>query len=216
MTSAVRPNPFVQNFLRPPATVLDIVADGVRLLGVISVVVAAVWFTPLDAGVVAFSLPALMLPRFLALRAGWDIALSVSVLVAAWSNVVGLYESIPGWDLLVHAVVSGALTLMGLLAFAHIGVMPRPAASRHPRLSGALLGVMLALALGSLWEMVEWVGRTFVTAEIIVSYSDTIGDLAADGVGGGIAGLLLAGGSVTRQDAAPGRPVRGEDRSHRR
>ncbi|WJL94262.1 hypothetical protein QSU92_09650 [Microbacterium sp. ET2] len=216
MTSAVRANPFVQNFLRPPATALDIAADGVRLLGVISVVIAAVWFTLLDAGVVAFSLPALMLPRFLALRPGWDIAVALSVLVAAWSNIFGLYESIPGWDLVVHAVVSGAITLMGLQALAHVGVLPGPARSRHPRVSGAVLGGMLALAFGALWEMVEWAGRTFVTAEIIVSYNDTIGDLAADGVGGVVAGLVLAGGRVTRPDSALRPPARAEHRSPRR
>ncbi|NYF18002.1 hypothetical protein HDC37_002858 [Microbacterium sp. AK009] len=216
MTSAVRRNPFVQNFLRPPATALDIVADAVRLLGVISVVVAAVWFTLLDAGVVAFSLPALMVPRFLALRPGWDIAVELSILTAAWSNIFGLYESIPGWDLLVHAVVSGALTLMGLLAFAHLGVLPWPGRSRHPGFSGAVLGGMLALALGALWEMVEWAGRTFVTAEIIVSYNDTIGDLAADGVGGVAAGLLLAGARVTRPETALRPPAHAEGRSSRR
>lgn len=215
-SSAVRRNPFVQNFLRPPATAPEIVADGVRLLGVISVVIAAIWFTLLDAGVVAFSLPALMLPRFLGLRPGWDIAASASVLVAAWSNIFGLYESIPGWDLLVHAVAGGALTLLGLIALAHAGVLPWPGASRHPRLSGPVLGAMLALALGALWEMVEWAGRTFVTAEIIVSYSDTIGDLAADGVGGAAAGLLLAAGRVIRPDAPPRRPVPAADRSPRR
>jgi hypothetical protein len=193
----------IQNFLRPPQTVAEIAADGVRVLGVVSVVVAVVWFTLLDAGVVAFALPALMIPRFLALRAGYDIAIGVSVLVAAWSNVFGLYRSVPGWDLVVHGVASAAIALMVLVLLDELDVLRNPAESRHPLVAGLVLGGGLALALGSLWEMVEWFGRNVITDDIYVTYNDTIADLAADGIGGLAAGAAVALTRVTRRDRAP-------------
>ena len=40
--------------------------------------------------------------------------------------------------------------------------------------------------------MVEWLGKTFITDEIFVTYTDTIGDMAVGGLGALIAGIVVA------------------------
>lgn len=193
----------IENFLRPPQSAAAVTADAIRALGFVSVVIAAVWFSLLDAGVLAFALPALLVPRFLALRPGYDLAVGVSVLVAAWSNVFGVYRAVPGWDLVVHAVAGAAVTLLAMVLLEELDVLPGPGRSPHPLLAGLVLGGALALALGSLWEMVEWFGRNVITDDIYVTYNDTIADLAADGVGGLAAGAAVALTRVTASESAP-------------
>ena len=92
----------IATFLRPPRAFADWAVDGVRLIGLVSVIAAAIWWQATDAGVVTFALPALCVPRFLGLRPAADIVTGVVVLVAAWGNVLDLYTTVPGWDLLLH------------------------------------------------------------------------------------------------------------------
>lgn len=155
------------NFLRPPATPAEWIADALRALGIIGILVAAVWFAPTDAGIVALALPALMVPRVLGLRAWFDIVLQITVLVAAWSNVFDLYTSVPGWDLVLHLVCTAAL------------------------------------AISAVWEMIEWLGWTYVSDDIFVTYTDTIGDMVFGGLGGLGAGILIASVALERDDSHP-------------
>ncbi len=48
------------------------------------------------------------------------------------------------------------------------------------------------MAAGVVWEIGEWFGHTFIDTSIVVEYTDTIGDLAAGGLGSLVAGGLLA------------------------
>ena len=73
----------IERFLAAPRGVGAWVADGVRLLGALGVVAAFVWWAPGDAGILALSLLALVVPRFAGVRPGFDIAFCVTVLVAA-------------------------------------------------------------------------------------------------------------------------------------
>jgi hypothetical protein len=191
----------IEDFIRPPRTPLEWAADGVRAIGLLGVVAAFVWFTPTDAGVLAAALPALVAPRFLGARAGFDLAFGVVVLVAAWSNVFDLYRTVPGWDLVLHVVCTGVLAAALYLALARLDVVPPARAAGTRRRTPVVIVTALALALGAVWEMVEWAGKTFVTDEIFVSYTDTIGDLVAGGVGGLLAGVLVARVRLERDPA---------------
>lgn len=182
----------IEHFLRPPQEAAEWAADALRLVGVVGVVAAFLWFGVTDAGIVALALPALMAPRFLGVRAGFDLVCGATVLVAAWSNVFGWYRSIPGWDLVLHVACTGVLAVLTYLALAWLHVVPHPATDGARRRTPLVIVPALALALGAVWELVEWLGKTFVTDEIFVTYADTIGDLVADGVGGVIAGVLVA------------------------
>ncbi len=181
-----------ENFLRPPATGGEYAADALRLLGVLSVVAAGIWWSPTDAGIIALSLPALMVPRMLGLRAWFDIAVNVTVLIAAWSNVLDLYRTIAGWDLVVHFVCTGVIAATAYVVLARLGIVPVAEADAFTRRGAIVITSVLGLAVSAVWEMVEWAGYTFITDEIFVTYVDTIGDMAVGGVGAIVAGVMVA------------------------
>jgi hypothetical protein len=193
----------IENFLRPPRTPMEWAADVLRALGFVGVLAAFVWFTPTDAGVLAAALPAIVAPRFLGARAGFDVVFSATVLIAAWSNVFDLYRSIPGWDLVLHVVCTGMLAAMLYLVLARLDVVPPARTAGTRRRTPMVIVTALALALGALWEMIEWAGKTFVTDAIFVTYTDTIGDLMAGGVGGLLAGIVVARVALERPTPRP-------------
>ena len=52
----------IRSFLRAPASPAALVADLIRVVGVVSIVVALVWFDLTGSGVLAFTLPGLSCP----------------------------------------------------------------------------------------------------------------------------------------------------------
>lgn len=193
----------IERFLSPPRTGGEWVADGVRLVGVLSVVAAFVWWRPADGGVVALSLLALVVPRFAGARPGFDILFCVTVLVAAWSNVLHLYETVPAWDLVVHFACTGLLAAMTYVVLAQLRIVPPPRGDDTRRAAPIVLVTALGLALSAIWEMVEWAGRTFIAPEIFVSYQDTIGDMAAGGLGSLLAGIVAGAVRLTDDPTRP-------------
>lgn len=198
-----------EDFLRPPRTLAEWTADALRLIGVLGVVAAAIWLQPTDAGIAALALPALMLPRMLGLRPWFDVTACLIVLAAAWSNVFDLYTSVPGWDLLLHFACTGVLAVVAALVLSRTGVVAvtRDAGARAR--TPLVLLPLIALAISALWEMIEWLGKTYVSDKIFVTYQDTIGDMVFGGLGGIAAGAVLAFVGVERErveaDAAPPR-----------
>ena len=195
----------IENFLRPPAGRTAIAADAVRVVGVLGVLVAAIWWTATDAGVLALVLPALLLPRFIGARPLFDVVYGVVLLVAAWSNVFDLYTSIPWWDLAVHLTCTGVVAAMIFLLLERVEIIAAPSSGPVTAAVPIVLTTLIGLAASAVWEMIEWLGKTFVSEEIFVAYDDTIADMAIGGVGAVLAGVALA--SMRRQPepvAAPG------------
>lgn len=190
-----------ENFLRPPHGLADYTADGLRVIGVLCVAVAAIWWSPTDAGILALALPALMLPRMLGMRAWIDITVCATVLVAAGSNVLDLYRTVTGWDLVVHFVCTGAIAATGYVLLARVRVVPAQDAGASMKRIAIVICTLLGLAASAVWEMVEWAGRTFITAEIFVTYQDTIADMAVGGLGALMTGVVVAYVPLERPDA---------------
>ena len=187
----------IETFLRWPHGASAILADLLRLIGLVSVPVAAVFFEATDAGVLAFVLPALLLPRFIGVPSGFDIAYCTVLLVAAWSNVFDLYTSVVWWDIPVHFCCTGVIAVMLYLLLARVGVVPEPATGR--RATAIVLTLALGLAVSALWEMVEWFGHAVISSAIFVEYNDTIGDMAVGGLGSLLAGALLSAAARRRR-----------------
>jgi len=181
-----------EDFLRAPRGVAEYTADALRLLGILAVIAAFIWSTPTDAGILALALPAMMVPRVLGMRAWVDIAVTSTVLVAAGSNVFDLYRSIAGWDLVVHFVCTGVIAAVGYLVLARARVVPAQDAAAFAKRTAIVITTLLGLAASALWEMIEWAGRTFITADIFVTYQDTIADMAAGGLGALVTGCIVA------------------------
>ncbi|KQQ94267.1 hypothetical protein ASF62_09030 [Leifsonia sp. Leaf325] len=177
----------IQTFVRRPVGAGEVAADGVRALAVASVIAAGIGWGAVQVGIFMLALLGVLVPRALGLRPSVDIATGLIVLVAAWSNVFDLYTEVFGWDKLVHVALTGVIATLAVIASQRSGLLPT---------TGHRAGLVMAtgafgLAVGSIWEMLEWAGNALTDAVIYVGYDDTIGDLAADALGGIIAGLAL-------------------------
>ncbi|MBD7956236.1 DUF2238 domain-containing protein [Microbacterium sp. Sa4CUA7] len=190
-----------KNFLRPPSGALEIIADLLRTIGVLSVIGAAIWSTATDAGILALALPALMVPRFIGARAAFDIVYSVTVLVAAWSNVIDLYRTVDNWDLILHFSCTAVLAAMAYLVLVRFAIVADPQAPGSLARTPLVVVPALGLAASAVWEMIEWVGYAFITDEIFVTYQDTIGDMAVGALGAVVAGIVVARVRLERPDA---------------
>ena len=186
--------------LRRPERPGEWVADGLRLLGLLGVVAGFLLWTPMDAGILALALPALLVPRLVGARAWFDIVFDVVVLAAAWSNVLGLYESVPGWDLVMHFACTGVIAAMLYLALGRLSVVPPAGAPGTRDRTPIVVVTALGLAVSALWEMVEWIGWALISDEIYVGYEDSIGDMVAGGLGAVAAAVLVARVRLLREE----------------
>lgn len=175
-------------FLRRPETHAVRVADGIRVLAAASVVAAAVGWGWIQFAVFMLALLATLVPRALALPGAIDIATGITAVVAAWSNVLDLYEIVPAWDKLIHALLGGLVALLAVTLAQRAGAVPAAGDRRAVPLL-VTTTVAFGLATGVLWEMLEWTGHTYIDPGVHVGYDDTIGDLAAGGFGSLVAGL---------------------------
>ena len=112
----------------------------------------------------------------------------LALLGAAWASLLGLYQSVAWLDLLVHAVVIALLAAVLTQAMLHHRLLADPA--RGWLTIGC--AIALGLALASVWEMLEWIGHTYIDTAIGVGYDDTISDIATGGAGALVAGVVLA------------------------
>ncbi|GAA1804566.1 hypothetical protein [Agromyces neolithicus] len=191
--------------LRAPVGPAEVFADVLRLLAVVSIVVAGIGWGPLSGLSFLGVLAAMLIPRLLHLRAGFDIAFGVAVLFSTWSSVLGIYHTTRWWDVPMHFAANGLCAALLFVVLVRFGVLADPATLRRPRLSATVATTALGLSLGVLWELFEWFGRAFIDEAILVGYADTLGDLLAGGLGSLAAGLsmrfLMARPRVRRAEA---------------
>lgn len=178
----------IATFLQRPRTPAEFLADAVRVLGLVSVVVALIGWQPVDAAVFGLVMIGLVAPRFLGVRPALDAAFGLSLLVAGWSSVLDLYRAISWWDLLVHFFTNGLIAAVLYILLIRVAYVPDPAAGPVPLGATVVLTVAVGVAAGVVWEWGEWAGHTFIDTTIFVGYTDTLSDLAL-----GAAGSLTAG-----------------------
>ena len=114
------------------------------------------------------------------------------LLVAAWSNVFDLYTRISWWDLAVHFTCTGVVAVLVSLLLARLGIVAAPRSRELTVIATIVLTTLFGLAASAVWEMIEWLGKEFVSSDIFVEYNDTIGDMAVGGLGALVAGVALA------------------------
>lgn len=178
----------IETFRRAPRGPAELAADGVRVLGVLSIVVAFIGWSPVDVAVLALGLLGLVIPRFLGIRPALDIAFGITVLIATWSGLLNLYEAIAFWDILVHFALNGLFAAVLYILAMRCEVIPDPGEGGAPFRTVFTLITVFGLAAGAVWELSEWVGHTIIDETIFVGYDDTIGDIAA----GALGSLLVA------------------------
>lgn len=177
-----------ESFRRRPVTSGEWLADAIRVIAALSVVVAAAGWGFVELAVFMLALLGTIVPRALGVRALLDVTTGLTCVVAAWSNVFSLYTTLIGWDKVIHGVLTGVIAALVVVISQRTAFLP-PLAGH--RVGHATVATVLGLGLGALWEIGEWAGHTFVDSAVFVGYVDTIGDLGADGAGALLAGLAL-------------------------
>lgn len=188
----------IATFMRPPREAAEYLADALRLIGLLSVVVALVGWSMVDAAVFGLVMFGLVLPRFLGVRPALDVCFGLTLLVAGWSAVLDVYLAVRWWDIPVHFLLNGLIAAVAYVLVIRLRFVPDPDLERVPLAATVTLTTALGLSAGVVWEIGEWAGHTFIDETIFVGYRDSIGDLAVGGLGAlaaGLAGRYLAGDS---------------------
>ncbi len=119
-------------------------------------------------------------------------AAAIAVNAAGWSW--GLFQGVWGYDEVAHALGTlGATLVVGWYGYHAI----QTALRLHPA-TMALAILALGVALGALWEVLEWAGYWLFTRPPIQSLDDKISDLVADSAGALIAAALFRWGLLQR------------------
>ena len=193
----------IRTLLRAPTGAAEGVADALRMLGVISIVVAGVGWGLLSAQSFVSAVVVMLVPRLLGLWPRFDIAFGAVILASMWSSVLGVYITTRWWDLPMHFLTNGLCAALLYVVLVRLGVLADARTLPRPMLSAAVVTTALGLSLGALWEFFEWFGHTFIDGEIYVGYADSLGDLLAGGLGSLLAGCsmqFLTGRSHTAKD----------------
>ena len=164
--------------------------DVVRVLALVSVVVGTWWSGPVATALFLLVLGGAMVPRVISASTALDVAYCSTILFAAWAAQLDWYVAVSWLDVVVHAVATGLIAVLGVEALQFWGVVGRD----RPRSELALLVVGLGAVLAVLWELGEWAGNAWLDRRIQVGYPDTMGDLAA-----GLAGSVVAAAVVRRR-----------------
>ena len=183
-----------------------VLADSVRVLGALSILVSAVWLGSVEVALFLLVLLGLLVPRMIALPVALDLALGLTLLAGGWFAVYDVFEAVGPLDLVVHCVANGLLAVTAYLLLVRLRALPAPGdpvVVRH-RTGVVVVTTALGVLLGVLWELGEWAGHTYFDDGINVGYSDTLGDLVSGGAGSLLGGVLLvvvATGRRTRTTA---------------
>jgi hypothetical protein len=146
--------------------------------GMVNLIVAAI-------GVVVAR--AVNLPRL------YDLSFCVAMLFTGWGEALGLYDKISWYDNVVHFGVPMLSAPVTYIALARLEVLPDPRDDTGLHRSVGIFAVTFALgmAIGGLWEILEWSSDNTVGSSLQLSNDDTVGDLIADALGSLVGAALL-------------------------
>lgn len=122
------------------------------------------------------------------------LELNFLIVLSLFLHVVGgfsgLYDQVTGWDHITHAM---SASLIGVLGFIVVVTIDKYAQSIHlPRPFLAFFIVMFTMAMGVLWEIVEYVNDVLTGSRLQYGLTDTMVDLLFDGFAGFVVGIAGA------------------------
>jgi hypothetical protein len=177
--------------VRAPAGLAETVADLLRAVALVGIVVAAIGWGAVAGWSLALVAGGMIVPRLLGVRPSVDIAFGLVMLVAVWSSVLDIYITTAWWDLPVHFLANGLSAALAYILLVRWRVLADATTLPRPLLSTVLVTAAIGVLLGVFWEIFEWIGHTYIDEGIYVGYTDSIGDLVWGGAGAVLAGLLM-------------------------
>ncbi len=173
-------------FVRDPLDVL-------RLVFFAATVWAALQGDTKAAFNMALATVVVVIARFAYLPRLYDLALIAALSLTQGGEALGLYDSWPWYDRVVHFLVPLLTSQVIYLCLSRIEVLPDPRQHTVARHDAGMLVVTFALglAVGALWEIFEWASDELFGSDLSQGNIDTIGDLIADGSGALVGGALI-------------------------
>jgi hypothetical protein len=173
-----------------------VVRDGIDVLRAFLVVAAiAVLAMGNVGGAVALGSAALLalLARAVNLPRVYDAGFVLALSLHAVGEAAGWYDDVPWFDRLVHVVLPFLVAPVLYIGLARLDVLPDPQDETHTRhyVGMAIVTFSLGMAVGGLWEIVEFTSDAVFGSELSEGNVDTVGDLMADAVGSALGAALL-------------------------
>src|SRR4051794_36595659 len=154
-------------------------------------------------------------PRVLNVQRPFDLVLQLGIGLAIWGNVFSLFDTIYGYDKVVHFMLPCGTAMLLYVALCHLRLVPDLSedAGLHDRVAMVLVTLAFGLTVGGIFEIWEWFSNTALGTHMFVSYGDSIGDLIDDALGALVGGVILLfwTGRGWRTWRTPGAALRGEE-----
>jgi uncharacterized membrane protein YjdF len=135
----------------------------------------------------------LVLARIASLPRFYDFSLLVVLTLVSWGEVLGVYDSWRYYDNVVHTTVPLLLTGVVYVLLMRLEVVPELrdlTKSRH-RIGFFLTVLMMGMAIGAAWEIVEWTLDSTTGSNLATSVTDTATDLIWDTIGAAGSATIL-------------------------
>ena len=116
-----------------------------------------------------------------------------ALVFTGWGEALGLYDLWKPYDNVVHVIVPMLCCQVAYIALARIEVLPDLRDDFVPRHYAGIFTVAFSLgvAIGGVWEIVEWTSDAVFGSNLSMGNDDTVSDLVSDTVGAALGGLLL-------------------------
>lgn len=165
--------------------------DVLRLIFIGATIVWGLTGHPLT-GLIGASL-VLVLARAASLPRFYDFSLIVVITLVSWGEVLGVYDSWRYYDNLVHTTVPLLLTGVVYVFLMRLKVLPelRDLNRVTQRIGFFLIVLMLGMAIGAAWEIVEWTLDSTTGSNLATSVTDTATDLIWDTIGSAGSATIL-------------------------
>jgi hypothetical protein len=178
-----------------------LVRDGIdvlRLLLVLATGVALLAGDPGGALALGFAAALALLARVINLPRAYDFGFVLVLTLHATGEALGWYDALPWFDRVVHVVLPCLVAPVLYLGLARLEVLPDPrdeTTARHYT-GMAIVAFCLGMAVGGLWEIVEYASDGMLDTALSEGNADTVGDLVADAVGSLLGAFLLVAWAV--------------------
>ncbi len=173
-----------------------VIRDGIDVLR-LAILAGAVGFAlagdPGAAAVLGFLGLVTLVARLVNLPRIYDLCLTAAMALQGFGETFGLYDQFVRFDDLVHVTLPLLTAPVVYIALARAEVVPDPRDETHlPHYAGIfVVTTSLGMAIGALWEIVEWRSDAWFGTSLSLGNDDTVGDLVRDSIGSLLGAALL-------------------------
>lgn len=139
-----------------------------------------------------------LVARVVNLPRAYDLPFVLVLSLHAAGEALGWYDSVEWFDRVVHVVLPCLVAPVLYIGLGRLDVLPDPRDETHARhyTGMAIVTFCLGMAVGGLWEIVEYASDGTLDTALSEGNADTVGDLVADAVGSLLGALLLVAWAV--------------------